>query len=296
MAKITAQMVKELREKSGAGMMECKKALVEAQGDMDKAQEIIEKSGHKKAAKKATRTAAEGIICYALNAKQDKGCLLEINCETDFVAKDANFIEFSETCAKIALDNACADVDNLLTQSYASDQNVDQARQALIAKIGENIKVRRLALLSQENGQIGVYKHGNRIGVMVQMSKPEEQVAKDVCMHIAALNPEFTHVKDVPSHLVDREKDILMTRAKESGKPENILEKIVQGQLSKYLNEITLEGQPFVKDPDQSVGALLKSKGVEVIQFIRFEVGEGIEVEEKLSFQEEVMAQARGSE
>ena len=286
---ISAAQVKELRERTGAGMMECKKALVETAGDIDAAIEHLRKSGLAKADKKAGRVAAEGAIVHA--AAGNQAVLVEVNSETDFVAKDDNFRAFAEEVAGLAID--AADVDAINAATMASGDSVDVARQQLVAKIGENVQVRRLAKLSADDGVVGTYIHGGRIGVMVALKNGDEDLARDIAMHVAALNPAYRDRADVPEDVLAKEKEILIAQAADSGKPPEIIEKMVTGRLNKHLAEITLTGQPFVKDGDVTVGKLLKSKGAEVIQFVRLEVGEGIEKEES-DFAAEVMQQARG--
>ncbi len=292
MAEITAAMVKELRERTSAGMMECKKALVEANGDMQAAEEIIAKSGHKKAAKTASRTAAEGRIVIAANSQT--ALVLEVNCETDFVGKDENFVKFAQQVADVALAKGITDVEKLNEATLEGGLSVEDTRKALITKLGENIQVRRAQEMKADtNEKIGNYVHNARIGALVLISGGNETLAKDLAMHIAAMRPQYIKVEDVPQNIFEKEKEIMMERAKQSGKPENILEKIVAGMLQKHFAEICLSGQPFFKDPDQTIGALVKANNAEIKQMIRFEVGEGITVEKK-SFEEEVMAQARG--
>jgi len=287
---ITAAQVKELRERTGAGMMECKKALVEASGDMDAAIEHLRKSGLAKADKKASRVAAEGAIVDASSGEDS--VLVEINSETDFVAKDDNFRGFAEEVATLALD--CNDVEALSAKAMASGSSVEDARQQLVSKVGENVQIRRLAHMKADGGALGTYIHGGRIGVMVSLKGGDEELARDLAMHVAALNPAFRDSADVPTDVLGKEKDILVAQAAESGKPAEIIEKMVQGRLNKRLAEITLTGQPFVKDGDVTVAQLLKDKGASVIEFVRLEVGEGIEKEET-DFATEVMQQARGS-
>lgn len=287
---ITAAQVKELRERTGAGMMECKKALVETSGDMDAAIEHLRKSGLAKADKKASRVAAEGAIFDA--SADGLSVLVEVNSETDFVAKDDNFRGFAEEVAKLALD--CADVEALSAKTMASGSSVEDARQQLVSKVGENVQIRRLAHMKVDGGSVGTYIHGGRIGVMVAVSGGDEALARDIAMHVAALNPAFRDSADVPADVLEKEKEILVSQAAESGKPADIIEKMVQGRLNKRLAEITLTGQPFVKDGDVTVAQLLKDKGASVVEFVRLEVGEGIEKEET-DFAAEVMQQARGS-
>ena len=286
---ITAAQVKELRERTGAGMMECKKALVETAGDMDAAIEHLRKSGLAKADKKAGRVAAEGTVVHA--SEGGRAVLVEVNSETDFVAKDDNFRRFAEEVATLAL--KADDVEALNGLAMASGSTVEEARQQLVAKIGENVQVRRLAHLDAGDGVVGTYIHGGRIGVMVTVDGGDEELARDIAMHVAALNPAYRDVADVPADVLAKEKEILIAQAADSGKPADIIEKMVAGRLNKHLAEITLTGQPFVKDGDVTVGKLLKSKGAEVKAFIRIEVGEGIEKEES-DFAAEVMQQARG--
>jgi elongation factor Ts len=287
---ITAAQVKELRERTGAGMMECKKALVETAGDMEGAIEHLRKSGLAKADKKAGRVAAEGAVVHA--SEGGRAVLVEVNSETDFVAKDDNFRHFAEEVATLAL--SADDIEALNGQAMASGSTVEEARQQLVAKIGENVQVRRLAHLDAGDGVVGTYIHGGRIGVMVAVGGGDEELARDIAMHVAALNPAYRDVADVPADVLAKEKEILIAQAADSGKPADIIEKMVAGRLNKHLAEITLTGQPFVKDGDVTVGKLLKSKGAEVKAYIRLEVGEGIEKEES-DFAAEVMQQARGS-
>ena len=286
---ITAAQVKELRERTGAGMMECKKALVETGGDMDEAIEHLRKSGLAKADKKAGRVAAEGTIIQA--GDEQHSVLVEINCETDFVAKDDNFRNFAEEVAGLALN--ATDVDALAGAVMANGQSVEVNRQQLVAKLGENIQVRRLVHLKADGGVVASYIHGGRIGVLVATTGTDAELARDVAMHVAALNPAYRDLADVPSEAVEKEKEILIAQASDSGKPADIVEKMVAGRLKKHLADITLTGQPFVKDGDVTVGQMLKAKGAEVQQFVRLAVGEGIEKEES-DFAAEVMQQARG--
>ncbi len=286
---ITAAQVKELRERTGAGMMECKKALVETNGDMDAALEHLRKSGLAKADKKAGRVAAEGAIVHA--SEGARAVLVEVNCETDFVAKDNNFRSFAEEVAGLAL--SAADIDALNGMAMSGGDSVEDTRQQLVAKIGENVQVRRLAHLDAGDGAIGTYIHGGRIGVMVALTGGDEDLARDIAMHVAALNPDYRDASDVPEDVLAKEREILIAQAADSGKPADIVEKMVTGRLNKRLAEITLTGQPFVKDGDITVGKLLKQKGASVSAFVRLEVGEGIEKEES-DFAAEVMQQARG--
>jgi elongation factor Ts len=288
---VTAAMVKELRDRTGAGMMECKKALVETGGDLEAAIEFLRKSGLAQADKKASRVAAEGKIALAVAEGGKLAVMVEVNCETDFVAKDGGFIAFAEAVANNALKESPADVEALLATSIGSE-SVEQARQALISKIGENIQVRRFVRESTE-GTLGSYVHGGKIGVLVDVSGGDEELARDLAMHIAALNPEYVSADDVPADVVAHEKEILVAQAESSGKPAEIIEKMVTGRLRKHLSGITLLGQPFVKDGDITVASLLEQKSASVNGFNRLAVGEGIEKKEE-NFAEEVMQQVSG--
>ena len=272
---ITATLVKELRERTGSGMMECKKALVETDGDIEAAAELMRKSGAAKADKKAGRVAADGAIKVAVSADGKSAVILEINSETDFVAKDENFQAFADQVLVTVAQQKPASVEALSGMQMDSGQTVEEARQALISKVGENIQVRRFEQLSSEN-TIASYSHGARIGVLVD-SSADTDFARDVAMHIAAVNPQFVDQDAVPAEFVEKEKSILIAQAETSGKPPEIIEKMIQGRLNKFLAEVTLLGQPFVKDPDQKVGQLLDAAGASVSGFIRYEVGEGIE-------------------
>jgi elongation factor Ts len=288
---VTAAMVKELRDRTGAGMMECKKALVETNGDMDAAIDYLRKSGLAQADKKAGRVAAEGKIVLSLSADGKQAVMVEVNCETDFVAKDANFNSFADAVAANALSEGPADVEALLGTRIGAE-TVEQARQALVNKIGENIQVRRFANVSTD-GTIGAYVHGGKIGVLVDLDGGDETLARDLAMHIAALNPEFVSDEDVPAEIIAREKDILVAQAESSGKPAEIIEKMVTGRLRKHLAGITLLGQTFVKDGDLTVGKLMTQNNASVRGFERLAVGEGIEKQES-NFTDEVMQQVTG--
>lgn len=289
---ITASLVKELRERTGAGMMECKKALTETDGDIEAAIENMRKSGQAKAAKKAGRTAADGVIVIAQTADGSHAVMVEVNCETDFVAKDDNFKSFADAVGERALNSGATDVEALMALPLheGEDTTIEEARQALVSKIGENMNVRRIAR-TDATGTIYSYSHGVRIGVVVDLSGGDEALGRDLAMHIAASNPVCVSEDQVPADLLAKEREITQAQAKESGKPENIVEKMVEGRMRKYLSEITLLGQAFVKDPDSTVEKLLKSNGATVHGFTRFEVGEGIEKKVE-DFREEVMAQA----
>ncbi len=288
---ITASMVKELRERTGAGMMECKKALVATDGDIDAAAEELRKSGQAKADKKAGRVAADGRVVIKTDA--GKAVIAEINSETDFVAKDENFVAFSESIAAAALASGTTDVTELASTRIDGSATVEEARTELITKVGENISVRRVSIVSGD-GPMGHYTHGARIGAVVLLNGGDEELARDIAMHIAASNPVCVDEKQVPAETLDRERRIFSEQAAATGKPAEIIEKMVTGRIAKFLKEITLVGQPFVKDPDISVGKLLKGAGASVESFVRFEVGEGIEKKED-NFVEEVMAQVKGT-
>jgi len=290
---ITAAMVKELRERTGAGMMECKKALTEAGGDMEAAIEAMRKSGAAKADKKAGRVAAEGVIITRVSQDGKHVAIVEINSETDFVAKDDNFLEFANQVADLIIEKHPADLEALKALPLG-DGTVEEARQALVAKIGENIQIRRFLIIDVEGGNVGTYLHGSRIGVVVDIAGGDEALARDIAMHIAASKPMCVSEEDVPEDVLAKEKEILVAQAQDSGKPAEIIEKMVQGRLRKFLGEITLVGQPFVKDPDQTVGKLLEQAGASVKSFARYEVGEGIEKKQE-NFADEVMAQVKGS-
>ena len=289
---ISAAMVAELRARTGAGMMECKKALVDAGGDMDAAAENLRKSGQAKADKKAGRVAADGRV--VIRQEAGRAAIVEINSETDFVAKDANFAGFAEAVAAAVLASGTTEPALLADVKLADGRQVESARTELVAKVGENISVRRAAMVSAK-GPIGAYTHmGDRIGVVVALEGGDEALARDVAMHVAALNPACVDESGVPADTIERERRIFAEQAAASGKPADIVEKMVQGRVQKFLKEITLVGQPFVKDDKATVGQLLKQKGARVKAFVRFEVGEGIEKKQN-NFVEEVMAQVKGA-
>jgi elongation factor Ts len=292
---ITAALVKELRERTGAGMMECKKMLQQTDGDIEAAIEEMRKSGQAKAAKKAGRIAAEGLIVISTAADGKSAAMAEVNCETDFVAKDESFSSFAASVANRALDSEADDVETLaqLPLNDGEDTTIEQAREALIAKIGENMSVRRFVRM-RSSGGIYSYRHGVRIGVLVDMEGGDEELGRDIAMHIAASNPLCVAESDVPADVIEKEREIYREEARQSGKPENILDKIIEGKMRKYLEGVTLLGQAFVKDPDTSVGKLLEKSGATVVSFRRFEVGEGIEKKQE-DFAAEVMAQVEGS-
>ncbi len=282
-------MVKELRERTGAGMMECKKALVEASGDMDTAAEQMRISGLAKADKKSGRTAAEGVVAIEVSADGKSVAMAEINCETDFVAKGDDFSAYAASVCKAVLESSPADVEALGALEVGGN-TLEHVRHELVAKLGENIQVRRFERHDASTGTIGVYQHGERIGVVTEVTGGGDAIPRDIAMHVAASNPVCIGESDVPSEILDKEKEILTAEAADSGKPAEIVEKMVQGRLRKYLAEITLLGQAYVKDPDQTVEKLLKSAGGTVNYFARYEVGEGIEKKVE-NFAEEVMAQ-----
>jgi len=284
---ITAAMVKDLRERTGAGMMECKKALVETAGDMDAAAEALRVSGQAKADKKAGRVAADGTVSIQLEG--NKAVIAEVNSETDFVAKDDNFLAFANAVATVALASGTTDVGALADEKLADGRTVETARTDLISKVGENISVRRIAIL-ENAGPIAFYSHGARIGVVVALAGGDDDLARDLAMHIAATNPMCVDESGVSAETLASERRIYAEQAAESGKPPEIVEKMVAGRVAKFLKEVTLVGQPFVKDPDQTVGKLLASAGATVTSFIRFEVGEGIEKKVE-NFADEVMKQ-----
>lgn len=287
-------MVKELRQRTGSGMMECKKALTEAGGDIEAAIEQMRKSGLAKADKKAGRTAAEGKIAIKVSDDGKRAAIVEVNSETDFVAKNEDFLAFVDKVAQRALETGAATVEELLaTPIDEGGPTIEEARRELVAKLGENINIRRLMQFATDTGKLACYLHGARIGVVVEYENGSEQLGKDIAMHIAASKPVCVAEQDVPPETLEKEKEIFAAQAESSGKPAEIIEKMVEGRLRKFLKEITLLGQPFVKDPDLSVEQLLKKEGATVIRFVRFEVGEGIEKEEA-DFAEEVMAQVRG--
>ena len=282
---VTAALVKELRERTGAGMMDCKKALVETDGDIELAIENMRKSGQAKAAKKAGRIAAEGVILTQVEG--NRATMMEVNCETDFVARDEGFLGFGNKILAVAHAGNINSVEEL-NEAELDGAKVIEVRDALVAKIGENISPRRV--INVEGDNLGAYVHGGRIGVIAILNGGDEELAKDVAMHVAAASPQFVKPDDVPAEVVEKEKEIQVELAIQSGKPADIAEKMVAGRMKKFTGEISLTGQPFVKDPSVSVGELLKSKGADVVNFIRFEVGEGIEKKTE-DFAAEVAAQ-----
>ena len=292
MANITAGMVKELRERTGLGMMDCKRALTEAEGDMNKAIDDLRKASGIKAAKKASRVASEGVVLTKIAEDGNFGVIIEVNSETDFAARDDNFLGFSQHVLELAYSKREADVAALL------GAGLEDARSALVQKIGENCNLRRverLQLTDENTGIVESYVHSNnRIAVLISVTGGDEALARDVAMHIAAVNPLVIRAEDVPKEEIAKETEIYSAQARESGKPEEIIEKMISGRLRKFVAEVSLLEQPFVKDPDVTVGKLLKDAGASVVQFVRFEVGEGIEKEE-IDFSDEVAAQVKGS-
>ncbi len=284
---ISASMVKELRDRTGAGMMECKKALVESDGNMEDAVELLRKSGQAKADKKASRVAADGRIAVAVDG--NKAAIVEINSETDFVAKDENFVEFARAVSNAALASGAEDVESLSSTKLEDGRTIEAARTDLVTKVGENISLRRFERIEADD-HLGHYTHGARIGALVSMSGGSAELARDIAMHVAATNPLCIDEESVPAETLERERRIFSEQAAESGKPPEIIEKMVSGRVAKFLKEITLLGQPFVKDPDISVGKLLKGAEATVNAIVRYEVGEGIEKKEE-NFREEVLSQ-----
>ncbi len=290
---VTASQVKELRERTSAGMMECKKVLIEVDGDIELAIEAMRKSGAAKAVRKAGRVAAEGRVVIALSDDGRKASMVEVNCETDFVGKDENFGHFATVLAEQVLVHEPADLDALMNLEIGG-KTIEDTRRELVSKVGENVQARRFVLFRSEAGRIGNYRHGVRIGVLVDVTGGDDELAHDICIHIAASRPVCVSKEQVPEEILTKEREIFGAQAAESGKSPAIIEKMVNGRIRKFIGEITLLEQPFVKQPDQLVGDLLKKKVAEVKRFIRFEVGEGIEKKVE-DFAEEVMAQVKSS-
>jgi len=292
MANITAGMVKELRERTGLGMMDCKKALSASDGDMDKAIDDLRKASGLKAAKKASRVAAEGIVLTKIAEDGNYGVIIEVNSETDFAARDENFLDFSQQAIELAYSNNDADVQGIL------NAGLEDLRQALVQKVGENINLRRIDRLKFEDANQGIvasYVHSNnRIAVLISLQGGDESLARDIAMHVAAVNPMVVRAEDVPEDVLAKESEIYSAQARESGKPEDIIEKMIIGRLRKFVAEISLLEQPFVKDSDKKIVDLLKEAGADVVNFVRYEVGEGIEKED-VDFAEEVAAQVQGN-
>ncbi|GAB7126800.1 translation elongation factor Ts [Silvimonas sp. JCM 19000] len=290
MAEITAKLVGELREMTGMGMMECKKALVETQGDIKAAEELLRIKSGNKATKLAGRTAAEGTVAVYISDDKKLGALLEVNCETDFVAKDANFAAFAALAVKAVAESNVTDIDALANVSVEGT-TVEEARKAIVAKLGENITLRR-SVRYETNGALSAYLHGSKIGVLIAVQGGDEQLGKDIAMHIAASKPVCVSKDQVPAELLETERKIFSAQAAESGKPAEIVAKMVEGRITKYLAEVTLLGQPFVKNPDQTVEKLLAEKGAKVDAFTMFVVGEGIE-KKVVDYAAEVAAAAK---
>lgn len=288
---VTASMVKELRERTGAGMMECKKALLETDGDLDAAVDVLRKSGQAKADKKSGRVAADGRVVVTRDG--NKVAIVEINSETDFVAKDENFNTFAEAVAAAVLNSGTTDIAALAAQVLDDGKTIEEARAELVTKVGENISVRRVSII-EHAGPIGFYTHGARIGAVVALEGGDEGLARDIAMHVAAINPVCIDESGVDAEALERERRIFSEQAEASGKPAEIIEKMVTGRVAKFLKEITLVGQPFVKDSDQTVGKLLQGAGASVSSFVRFEVGEGM-AKKVDNFAEEVMAQVNSA-
>ncbi len=291
MANITAAMVAQLREMTGMGMMECKKALVEADGDIKKAEELIRVKSGAKASKVAGRTAAEGTIVVATSEDGKKGVVAEINCETDFVAKDEGFVAFADEVAKALVNSNAKNVEEAANVKLASGKTVEEARKDIIAKLGENISLRRFELVETE-GHLASYLHGKKIGVLVNMNGGDAELGKDVAMHIAAVKPLCVSKENVPAEKIEQERSIYSQQAAQSGKPADIVAKMVEGRISKFLAEVTLLGQPFVKNPDLTIEKLLATKNAKVNDFAMFVVGEGIE-KKVVDFAAEVAAAAK---
>ncbi len=301
MTEITASMVRDLRERTGVAMMECKKALIKANGEMELAIETLRKEGQVKAVKKGGRIAAEGLIAAVCNSENTIAEIVEVNCETDFVSREDRFKNFTTEVAKCALQNNIASIDKLAEQNITAEQNVEAARLELVAQIGENIALRRVKrLAAPTNGSLAIYLHGGdgstaRIASVVVLDVDNVSLARDIAMHIAAMRPEFLRGEDVPAERVNKEKEILMAQAKElnPNKPDEIIEKIVTNKMRNFIKEISLLDQSFVKNPDQTITTLLASNKANIVEFIRYEVGEGIEKKES-DFVSEVMAQVKG--
>ena len=286
---IAARLVKQLRERTGAGMMDCKRALTEADGNLDQAAELLRKSGQAKADKKAARIAQQGVVMLREDAAGGRCAILEINCETDFVAKDENFLGFAELLAMTVLSRTPGDVNELLATDI-DGESVETRRQQLVAKLGENIAVRRFRVVASD-GVIGAYSHQGRIGTIVELDGGSADLARDLAMQVAAMSPRYVNREDVPEEELAKEREILAAQAAQEGKPPEIVTRMVEGRLRKQLDAVTLCAQPFVKDPDKRVRDLLAESGARVVQFLRFEAGEGIEKRE-VDFVKEVMGQA----
>jgi len=290
MSNINAQMVKELRDRTGAGMMECKKALIEAEGNMDNAVEAMRKAGQAKADKKSSRIAAEGVVTLAMN--DSIANMIEINCETDFVAKDANFLEFVKVISKSSINSYKGNLEDFIDSKIEAGKKIEEIRLELISKVGENVKIRRIKSIDGKDAYLGHYMHGSKIGVVVTLEKENNELAKDICMHIAAMKPMALNPDDISKENIEKEREIYEAQAQDSGKPENIIEKMVDGKIKKYISEVTLVSQPFVKDNDITIKNLLEKHDNNILSFYRMEVGEGIEKKDE-NFADEVMAQIK---
>ncbi len=292
---ITAAMVKELRERTGSGMMECKKALVEMNGDLDAAIEHMRKTGLAKADKKAGRTAAEGRVGVSVSSDGKQAAMVEINCETDFVSKGDEFAKYVNDVVASIVQNQAATIEDVMSLKLASEnKSIDEVRRTLVAKLGENINVRRFERFSSNEGFVSSYSHGSKIGVIVELSGADQALGKDIAMHVAASKPICVSENEIAPEIIAKEKEIFIAQAAQSGKPAEIIEKMVVGRVKKFLGEVTLIGQPFVKNPDISIAQLVSEKNNQVQRFTRYEVGEGIEKKQE-NFAEEVMAQVRGN-
>lgn len=289
MTTISAELISQLRKMTDAPILDCKKALQEANGDIQTAIENMRKAGVAKAAKREGRVAAEGIIAMATSSKG--ACMVEVNSETDFVGRSDEFTQFAQRVAEIGLNRQTETLDVLLTQKMDGDQTVEETRSALVAKVGENIQIRRVCFMPASDC-LGTYVHGGRIGVMVAMTQPNDALAKDIAMHIAAANPRYVTPEEVPAESIEKEKEIFMVQARQSGKPEDIIKRMAEGRLKQYLAEVALLLQPFVKETSQTIEQLLKSRQAMVKHFVRYEVGEGIE-KVTTDFVQEVMAQVK---
>ena len=291
MSDITAKMVKELRDRTGAGMMECKKALIESEGNMDNAIEAMRKAGQARADKKSTRIAAEGVINLSTKDKNIAN-IVEINCETDFVAKDDNFLEFVNLISKLSLESYDGNLENFNKSKHSTGKTVEEIRLELISKVGENVKIRRIISINAKGAHMGHYMHGSKICVVVILEKENNELAKDICMHIAAMKPIALNSDDISKENIDKEREIYEAQAQESGKPENIIKKMVDGKINKYISEVTLVNQQFVKDNEITIKNLLEKHDNNILSFHRMEVGEGIEKKDE-NFADEVMAQIK---
>lgn len=290
---ISAELVKQLRERTQIGMMECKKALVEAQGDIEAAIEVLRKRGQLKAAKSGSRITAEGIIATKISDDQQNAAIAEVNCETDFVAKHPDFLAFAQCAIDTALNTGTTDVEQILSSKFNDSLTLEEYRKELITKIGENISLRRITILKSK-GLLGYYNHGGRIGTIVSLTSGSAEIARDIAMHIAANNPLVLSPSDISNELVEKEREIFMAQADSSGKPAEIIAKMVEGKLTKFREENSLYGQAFVKDPNIKVSQYLKSNQAEIAGFVRYAVGEGIE-KATTNFAEEVMTQVRNT-